>query len=190
MRRRTIERTVLAALLAATIHAVPAAEAGSEQRRRPRVAEHVDLDRYMGRWHEIARIPTRFQKSCECCATATYSRRDDGTVDILNECVEADGSVKTAKAEARVSKGSNARWRATFFKFLGLGVAKGDYWILGLDEDYAWAVVGDPDREFGWILAREPALTAAQRDAVDALLVDRGYDPAAFVPTPGEGGAP
>jgi apolipoprotein D and lipocalin family protein len=180
----------LAALLAAMIAAATSAEAGKRQRHRPRVAENVDLDRYMGRWYEIARVPTRFQKSCECCATATYSRREDGVIEILNECVEEDGSIKAAKAEARVTKSSDARWRATFFKILGLGLAKGDYWILGLDDDYAWAVVGDPERKYGWILAREPALTAAQREAVDALLLDRGYDPAAFVPTPQEGGTP
>jgi len=189
---RRISTLVIAstALLVAMTAAAPSARAEKKPRHRPRVAENIDLDRYMGTWFEIARIPTRFQKSCECCATATYSRRDDGMVDIVNECLEKDGSIKTAKAEARVTRSSDARWRATFFKILGLGVAKGDYWILGVDDGYDWAVVGDPKRKYGWILAREPVLTTVQREAVDALLIDRGYDPGDFVPTPQQEGTP
>jgi apolipoprotein D and lipocalin family protein len=190
MRRLPTYLIALTAMILVLSAAAPSARAEKKPRHRPRVAENVDLDRYMGVWFEIARIPTKFQKSCDCCATATYSRREDGTVDIVNECVEQDGSLKTAKAEARVTKSSNARWRATFFKVLGIGVGKGDYWILGLDDDYAWAVVGDPKRKYGWILARETALTTVQRETIDALLVDRGYDPGDFVPTPQQEGTP
>lgn len=174
-------------LLLAVLAAAPTS-ADDRVRRRPAVAEQVDLARYMGLWYEIARIPTRFQKSCICCATAEYVDEGKGKVSILNRCVQADGSVKEAKAEARVISANNARWKATFFKLLGIPVAKGDYWILGVDDDYRWAVVGDPERKYGWILSRSPDMAPEVRAEVDALIADRGYDPGMFIDTPQDGG--
>lgn len=168
--------------------AVPA-ETTSHVPRRPRVVRNVDVERYMGRWFEIARIPMKFQKDCACCATATYSLREDGRIAVLNECLQADGTRKEFEAEARVDdERTNARLKLTPFKVLGIGFVKADYWIIGLDDDYAWAVVGHPDRKYGWILSRTPTLEPAVRDVIDALLVRQGYDPGDFVDTEqGEG---
>jgi apolipoprotein D and lipocalin family protein len=152
--------------------------------RHPRVVQDVDVARYMGRWYEIARIPMKFQKDCDCCATATYTLRDDGRIAVLNECLQADGTRKTFAAEAEVADArTHARLKLTPFKVLGIGFVKADYWIIGLDADYAWAVVGHPDRKYGWILSRTPALDPAVRAEIDALLVRQGYDPAVFVDT-------
>ena len=157
--------------------------------RRPRVVRNVDVERYMGRWYEIARIPMKFQKDCACCATATYTLREDGKIDVLNECLKKDGTRREFEAEAKVAdERTNARLKLTPFKVLGIGFVKADYWIIGLDEDYAWAVVGHPDRKYGWILSRTPALEPGVRETIDALLVRQGYDPAAFIDTDqGEG---
>ncbi|MBK6898350.1 MAG: lipocalin family protein [bacterium] len=172
---------LLVALLAALLPAAAAAERPSRAPHRPRVVERVDLPRYCGTWHEIAHIPNRFQKDCGCCATATYALRADGKLSVTNRCRKADGTLDEFTAEAEVvDTRTNARLKLTPFKILGLAPVKADYWILGLEPDYRWAVVGGPDRKYGWILAREPRLTPAQRAEIDALLERQGYDPAAF----------
>jgi len=153
--------------------------------RRPRVAEDVDLQRVCGGvWHEIARLPNRFQKDCDCGVTASYALRADGGIDVLNRCVEADGRLKEFEAEAEVVDArTRARWKLAPFKILGLKPVKADLWIIGLDEAYGWLVFGDPDRDKGWILSREPEIAPEVRAEIDALLVRQGYDPGDFMPT-------
>ncbi len=173
----------IAALFALLVlpDAVAFAERPARTPYRPRVVERVDLPRYCGTWHEIARVPNRFQADCGCCATATYALRADGKLAVTNRCRKADGTLDEFTAEAEVvDTRTNARLELTPFKVLGLAPVKADYWILGLEPDYRWAVVGGPDRKYGWILAREPRLTPMQRAAIDILLERQGYDPAAF----------
>lgn len=153
--------------------------------RRPRVVDDVDLQRICGEvWHEIARIPNKFQKDCDCGVTASYAMREDGGIDVTNRCVEADGRMKEFEAEAEVvDTRTRARWKLVPFKILGLKPVKADLWIIGLDEAYAWLVFGNPDRDKAWILAREPALVPEVRAEIDALLVRQGYDPDDFIST-------
>jgi len=153
--------------------------------RRPRVERDVDLKRVCGGvWHEIARLPNRFQKDCVCGVTASYRLREDGGIDVINRCVEADGRVKVFEAEAEVvDTRTRARWKLVPFKILGLKPVKADLWIIGLDEAYAWLVFGDPDRDKAWILSREPGIAPEVRAEIDALLVRQGYDPEDFVQT-------
>ena len=176
-----MRRSLIFALLLVLL---PVVAAAARPRHRPRTVRHVDLARYMGRWYDIAHLPTRFQKDCACCAEARYSLDGDGRVVVVNRCRRADGTWHESRAEGRVVSTSGARWKVTFFKLLGIGVGKGDYWILGLDPDYRWAVVGDPDRRYAWILCRRPRMPAAWRAAADSLLRERGYDPARLVDVP------
>jgi len=119
----------------------------------------VDLERYAGLWHEIARIPNRFQDQCAGGTTAEYTLREDGRLDVVNRCRREDGEWDQAEGVAKVSDdGDRTRLKVSFVSFLGWRPFWGDYWIIGLDDDYRWAVVGTPDREYGWILAREPVL--------------------------------
>lgn len=132
----------------------------------------VDLARYMGIWHEVARYPHRFQEGC-IDSMATYRLEADGTVNVLNECREAGGGVRRAQGTARVvDPATNAKLEVSFFRPFW-----GDYWILALGDDYDYAVVGAPSREYLWVLARTPKLD----DAVYARLVERimtlGFDP-------------
>jgi hypothetical protein len=109
---------------------------------------HVDLQRYLGKWYEIATIPQRFQKGC-VGVTAEYTLRKNGDIRVVNTCVEGtlEGKRRQARGKARVvDKVTNAKLKVTFFwPFWGA------YWIIGLDEDYRWAVVGRhglrPDRD-------------------------------------------
>src|SRR3982751_5765726 len=103
----------------------------------PKTVGHVDLSRYIGKWYEVARYPNRFEKNCISDVTADYSLREAGTIEVLNSCRQADGRVKSSKGSAKVvDKQSNAKLKVTFFwPFYG------NYWIIGLDPEYRYAVV-------------------------------------------------
>lgn len=155
-----------------------------------RAVERVDLDRYAGTWYEIARFPNRFQDQCVGDVTATYRRRDDGRLDVINKCRTATGT-DDAHGVARVVKGSaNAKLKVRFApRFLSfLPFVWGDYWVLGLDESYRWAVVGAPSRDYLWILARGPSLAPAELDRAMAVARANGFDVARLRPTPQSGG--
>ena len=108
----------------------------------------VDLDRYVGLWHEIARIPNRFQKQCARGTTAEYTLRGDGRIRVVNRCVKGDGGTDEAEGVAKVVAGANnSKLKVSFVSFLGWRPFWGDYWVIGLDEDYQWAVIGTPDRK-------------------------------------------
>ena len=147
----------------------------------------VDLDRYLGQWHEVARYPNRFQKSCASDVVATYSRRDAGRIRVVNQCREFDRKVKDAEGVARVADAaSNAKLKVRFAPAVlsFLPFVWGDYWIVGLAQDYSWAVVGSPDREYLWILARNPTPDAAAYDAALAAARAQGFDVGKLVRTP------
>ena len=135
--------------------------------------QEVDLQRYVGLWHEIAKIPNRFQKDCDSGTTAQYELREDGRINVVNQCLKEDGSVD--RAEGVASQGS-AKLKVSFVSFLGWRPFWGDYWILGLDDDYRWAVVGSPDRKYGCILARTPDLDEDTLQEIFAILKAQGYD--------------
>jgi apolipoprotein D and lipocalin family protein len=169
----------------AMIAACGVSGAGADDLPHVRPVRQVDLERYAGRWHEIAKIPNRFQKGCARGTTAEYFLEEDGTIRVVNSCLEKDGDVKETEGAARVvDRRSNARLEVSFVSFAGWRPFWGDYWIIGLDPDYAWAVVGTPDREYGWILARTPTLDDASLEAAFASLERNGYRRDAFVMSP------
>lgn len=144
--------------------------------KEPRTVAAVDLKRYLGKWYEIATIPAWFQKDCVGGTTATYSRLEDGTIQVLNQCVTAEGQIKTAKGVAWVAdKNTNAKLKVSFLPF-GLKFFGGDYWIIDLDPKYQYAVVGSPARDYGWILSRAPSLELPVLEGIKARLKDQGYD--------------
>ena len=126
---------------------------------------HVDLGRYAGRCHEIARLPNWFQRSCER-SQAQYTPCDDGSLKVVNTCFKGNGRTSSIEGSATPVPGSgNARLRVKFGGLAALvPVARdGNYWIIALGESepdapYEWALVGTPDRRFLWILARPPCL--------------------------------
>ena len=134
---------------------------------------HVDLGRYAGTWYEIATIPQRFQKDC-VAVTATYTLRDDGTIAVLNKCRKKtlDGELKEAKGKAWViDKKTNAKLKVQFF-----WPFKGDYWIIELDVDYQYAVVGHPGRKYLWILSRTPQMEESLYQDLLRRIANKGYD--------------
>ena len=157
---------------------------GQHNQQPVRTVENVDLRRYAGLWYEIAKIPNRFQRQCVAGTTAEYSLLEDQMIQVVNRCREADGTEDSAKGVAKVENAStNAKLQVSFVRFLGRNWFWGDYWIIGLDEDYEWAIVGDPKRKYGWILARDSALVPSDLERCNTILRKQGYDPNAFVPT-------
>jgi lipocalin len=134
----------------------------------------LDLDRYLGTWYEIAKYPNRFEKGL-VAVKAQYSQREDGTIRVRNSGREstfdgerdsAEGSLWVPHAEAP------AKLRVSFF-----WPFSADYWVIALDPDYRWAVVGEPDRRYLWILSRTPSLPQATYTAIVQQIRELGYDP-------------
>jgi apolipoprotein D and lipocalin family protein len=138
------------------------------------VVSGVDLERYQGRWYEIASFPQRFQRGC-VATRATYTLEDDGSVRVLNECREGslEGEWRRIEGRAWLSDpaDSTAKLEVQFF-----WPFRGAYWVIELDPDYRWAVVGHPGRRYLWILSREPSLDEATYDQILERIAAKGYD--------------
>ena len=144
----------------------------------PTVAS-VDLARYAGAWYEVAMVPNRFQAQCVADTQARYRPTGD-TLEVVNRCRQADGSLSEATGVAKVVDGSgNAKLRVSFFRPF-----YGDYWVLALSDDYRWVLVGEPGRQFGWVLSRTPGLPAADLAAALDRAQALGYPREAFRLTP------
>lgn len=134
----------------------------------------VDVERYQGRWFEIARYPTPFERECAKNVTATYTKRGN-RIRVVNASTTDEGRLRIIEGWARVRDArTNAQPRVGFFGPFG----RGDYWIVDLADDYSYAVVGEPKRRFLWILARTPALDERVFASICDRLPSLGYDPA------------
>jgi apolipoprotein D and lipocalin family protein len=140
----------------------------------------VDLTRYQGTWYEIARLPLLWENKCDSNITATYTLRPDGKVTVLNQCRKKDGtetaSIGTAEVASKDS--SNSKLKVSFF-----WPFKGDYWILDLDPEYQWALVGTPNLRNLWVLSRTPQLDKAVLDKLIEGAHELGFDIARLVYT-------
>jgi len=149
----------------------------------PRTVEPVDLARYVGQWYEIARYPNRFQRSCSGDVTATYSLLPGGKVSVVNLCRNANGGLERIRGTARVvDRKTNAKLKVTFFWPFA-----GDYWILDLGSAYEYAVVGEPGRNYLWVLSRTPQMDDAAYQRIMTRLEARGLDTARLIKTPQSG---
>ena len=159
---------------------------GSEHsnHQKMQTVDQVNLEKYIGLWYEIAKIPNPFQKMCTGNTTAQYTLREDGRIDVRNRCMQKDGSYTQANGIAKiVDANTNTKLKVSFVRLLGISLFWGDYWIIGLDENYQYAVVGEPSRKYGWILSRNPELSQIQREEANQILMDQGYNPDRFIKT-------
>ncbi len=131
----------------------------------------VDLQRYVGKWFEIASFPMFFQRNCIADTTAEYGLTPDGKVSVLNRCRTKDGFDKAQGTATAVEGGNNARLKVSFF-----WPFRSDYWVIGLDQDYRWAVVGNPNRKYLWVLSRTPQLPKELLAAALKSASDQGFD--------------
>ena len=145
----------------------------------PETAGQVDLKRYQGTWYEQARLPMFFQRNC-VRSQADYRLQDEGSVAVTNRCETEDGEQQEARGEAVLQQeGQTDKLWVRFdnwFSNIFPGLTKGHYWILYLADDYSVALVGSPDRDHLWLLAREKEIDAATRNRLLDEARQRGYD--------------
>jgi apolipoprotein D and lipocalin family protein len=143
--------------------------------------KQVDLKKYVGLWYEIAKIPNSFQDQCIYGTTAEYKIDEDGDIIVTNSCYDDEGKLDVAEGLAKVvDKNTNAKLEVSFVSFLGIRPFWGDYWIIGLDENYQWAVVGTPGRKYGWVLSRTPSLPDSTMQTIFEILKSQHYNPDDF----------
>ena len=140
----------------------------------------LDIERYLGKWYEIARFDHRFERDLEC-VTAQYSMRDDGLIKVINrgrnritqQWKEAEGKA------APLSNPADGRLKVSFF-----GPFYSGYNVLVLDEAYRYALVVGPNRHYLWILSRTPTLDDDTYNALVATAKSQGFDTAALQRVP------
>jgi apolipoprotein D and lipocalin family protein len=147
----------------------------------------LDVNRYIGRWYEVAKFPNRFQKQCASDTTADYGLREDGRIRVLNRCRKADGSEDAVEGVARQVGGPTSpklevRFAPAFLSFLD--IVWGDYWVIDLDEYYMLSAVSEPSRKYLWILSRTRQVDPLAYQALLMRLEAQGLDTSKLVPTP------
>jgi apolipoprotein D and lipocalin family protein len=140
----------------------------------------VDLARYCGMWYEIARLPNGFQTKCAGDVVATYTLLDDGQIKVVNRCRKENGEV--TEAEGRAKRASDdepnsklkVRFAPAILSFLPF--VWGNYWILEIDTAYTYAVIGEPDREYLWILSRTPKIDENILQGILGRMKEKDFD--------------
>ena len=184
---KRINFAALAVVLILASNFVFAQPNNSNAQTQVKAVASVDLKRFAGKWFEIARFPNKFQKKCVGNTTASYALKPDGNINVLNQCLVKNGTLESATGEAKVVEGSSnakleVRFAPQFMSFLS--AVWGDYWIVDLDNEYKYAAVGDPKREYLWILSRTPEMSDATYQNILRRIEKLGFNPAKLQKTP------
>ena len=151
---------------------------GCSQTHPPlKTVEKVEIQNYLGVWYEIARYEHFFEQGCSD-VNATYTLRDDGKIDVLNSC-NKEGELTIAKGIAYNTDESYSKLKVSFFRPF-----YGDYQILMLGENYEYAVIGEPSREYFWILSRTKKLDEQTTAFILNAMPSLGYDAKELIWTP------
>lgn len=134
-----------------------------------KTVEKVDLNKYLGSWYEIARYEHSFEKGCSN-VKATYTlNKENNKINVLNECVKK-GKLSQANGIAYATNLSNTKLKVSFFRPF-----YGNYWILMLGDNYEYALIGEPSREYLWILARKNSINDELKSEILNKLPSLGY---------------
>lgn len=144
----------------------------------------LNVPAYMGTWYQVAWFPNRFQKQCVSDTAASYRQLEGGAVEVTNRCRRADGSVDSvvgvARPDGSVLRGDQLQPAQLEVSFLPRALRWlpiwGNYWVLKLADDGRYAVVGEPKREYLWVLSRTPMLAPADETAIRSELAAQGFD--------------
>ncbi|NEX23273.1 lipocalin family protein [Thiorhodococcus mannitoliphagus] len=152
-------------------------------RHPPATVAQVDLDRLLGTWFEVARLPNLeadgFGRRC-VDVTATYTKRPDGRISVQTVSCNASAGMRRTevKGMVRPANPGGSKLVLTFFHLI-----RGDLWVIGLDPEYRWALTGTPSRRRLWLIARTPCLAPVEYDRAMAIAAAQGYDSARVRPT-------
>lgn len=147
----------------------------------------IDLNKYVGKWYEIAKYPNKFQKQCVANTTANYTLKQNGRIEVKNECLLKDGKNDTATGEAKIDdKKSNSKLKVRFAPgaLSWLPFVWANYWVIDLDADYQYAVIGEPKREYFWVLSRKPTMDDATYQNILRRAETMGFNPAKVEKSP------
>jgi apolipoprotein D and lipocalin family protein len=140
----------------------------------------LDLDRFLGRWHGVAWLPLPFQRRCTGELTLDYASRDDGLIAVHSACRTGDGHLSevhgVARQPERLREPARLQLRFAPAWLERLRFVWNEHWVIALDRDYAWAVVGEPRRRHLWILGREPRMDYHLLEELKATARRMGYD--------------
>ena len=153
----------------------------------PTTVASVDLEQYAGTWYEIGRLPMYFQRNCARDVTATYTAKTDGSgIVVTNKCMDKDGSGIVAEGMAKPVDSTGSKLKVTFLPswIRWLPVGRADYWVLARDANYQTALVGTPDNDYLWLLARSPNITQQTYAKYRQIAQQQGYDLKEFNLTP------
>ena len=138
--------------------------------------QKVDLNKYLGTWYEIARYEHFFEKDCKN-VSANYSMMDEETIKVINRCTKIQtNEKKEAMGRAYTIDKSNSKLKVSFFRPF-----YGDYWVLILDKNYDYVVVGTPSREYLWILARENKISDSIKNDILQKLSTLEFDSSTLI---------
>jgi len=170
--KRTLQ-TFACLCLTLGLHFGQAASPAFAQSEELQTVENVDLSLYLGLWFEIASISAPFQSPDCVGTTATYTLNTDHSVKVWNQCyLPKENRLERIEGRATIVEATNqAKLKVSFF-----GPFAGDYWVIDLDSNYSYAVVGHPSRNYLWILSRTPEMDPEQYSAILSRIQAKGYD--------------
>lgn len=143
----------------------------------PSVVSRLDLNKYQGKWFEVARFPNPFQDTCQKNVSAQYRLLEDGFIEVINRCELSDGKINSVTGLAKWQSTDNtAKLGVSFFDIFGWRPIWGDYWVLDIDPAYQLAVVGDRQAKYGWVLSRTADISVEQLAHARAIFSQNGYD--------------
>lgn len=165
--------------MAAPLRSISEAHHSTMVKKEMDVMKDVDLKKYMGRWYEIASFPSRFQPKNGANTRATYTLRDERTVNVLNETwVDGKRGFIEGTAVKANPDSDEAKLKVKFYvpPFMPIIPVVGDYWVLYLDHDYHHALIGQPSRNYLWILCRQNHLDEEIYNQLVEKAKEQGYD--------------
>lgn len=145
----------------------------------------IDLEKYLGKWYEIASFPSFFQRNCFYDTNAVYSITDDNNIKVLNSCRNKNGNWIQSEGKAFANNPDNNKLKVSFLpnKLSEIPFFQANYWILAIDKDYTYALVGTPNLRYLWILSRSKEMPEEILKKYTDIAYKLGYKTSRLVKT-------
>lgn len=170
--------TGMALLMSSAYAQVSATAAQINPSAEPKAVDAIDVQKYAGRWYEVARLPMYFQRNCASDVQAKYSLNADKTIRVKNQCMNKEGELDVSEGVAYPQNDGNSQLKVSFLPkgLRWVPFSRGDYWVLRVDEDYQVALVGGPSHRYLWLLSRTPDMDEAVIEDYLNTAKAQGYD--------------